>query len=105
MSTPQPEVINATDSPESSGTPYIVPNCAPAVALFTRRGIQDPAEMLSAMQSCRRAMVKVVTESTMTGEADKMAEAVIESFDDLVEELTGNRDNLWKSLGHNRIQK
>ena len=50
-------------------------------------------------------MVKVVTESTMTGEADKMAEAVIESFDDLVEELTGNRDNLWKSLGHNRIQK
>jgi hypothetical protein len=34
----------------------------------------------------------------MTGEAGKLAEAVIESLDDLVQELTGNRDNLWKGL-------
>ncbi len=74
------------------------PNCPPAVALFSRRGIQYPAEMLTAMRSCRKATVKVVTECTMTGEAGKLAEAVIESLDDLVQELTGNRDNLWKGL-------
>jgi hypothetical protein len=68
--------------------------------MFTRRGVQDPAEMLTAMQACRKAMVKVVTESTVTGTADKMAEKVIESLDDLVEELTGNRDSLWKNLSH-----
>ena len=54
--------------------------------------------MLTAMRSCRKATVKVVTECTMTGEAGKLAEVVIESLDDLVQELTGNRDNLWKGL-------
>ncbi len=99
MPMPQQQVINSSHGREDSAAPYLFPNCAPAVALFTRRGIQDPAEMLATMQACRKAMVKVVTESTVTGEADKVAAAVIESLDDLVEELTGNRDSLWKGPG------
>jgi hypothetical protein len=96
---PRPPLVNSSHGREDLTPQYIFPNCAPAVALFTRRGIQDPAEMLAAMQACRKAMVKAVTESTMTGEADKAAEAVIESLDDLVEELTGKRDSLWKGPG------
>ena len=99
MATPQMHTIDLPQERNDEGAPHLFPNCAPAVALFTRRGIQDPAEMLAAMQACRTAMVKVVTESTITGDADKMAEAGIEGLDDLMEELTGNRDSLWKGPG------
>jgi len=71
----------------------------PAIAQFTRRGIQDPAELLTVMQACRQTMLKVVTESRSRGPADQKAVQVIESLDDLVEELTGDRACLWKAGG------
>ncbi|MDP6832597.1 MAG: hypothetical protein QF512_16695 [Alphaproteobacteria bacterium] len=77
-------------------THILAPSQPPVLVQFTRRGIQDPAEMLASMQECRKTLVKVLTERTITGPADKKAEEVIERLDDLVEELTGNRDCLWK---------
>jgi len=61
MPMPQPQLVNPSHGREDLTAPYIFPNCAPAVAFFTRRGIQDPAEMLAAMQACRKAMVSEPT--------------------------------------------
>ncbi len=52
--------------------------------------------MLTAMQGCRSTMLKVLTESRNGGPADEKLAQVIESLDDLIEELTGDRDGLWK---------
>lgn len=55
--------------------------------------------MLHAMQACRKTMLKAVTESRTRGPAYRKAEKIIESLDDLIEELTGDRDSLWKGCG------
>lgn len=96
MTTPPKQIINQPHRDDPAEALYSIPRGVPALVQFTRRGIQDPAEMLTSMQQCRKTMVKVLTECTITGAVDKKAEEVIESLDDLVEELTGNRDSLWK---------